>query len=489
MRSLRQVLRLTLALQALFAFVAILLIALRHPRFHLAQNYLVALVCFISWLGLMAGIAALRINRDDQLGRWSLLAASIFNIVLFPVGTALGAAGIFYFVRNPPPDPVFDRRHRPIAGDGTSQWSGAIFTAAQIVWGIFILSSIRRWTVAQGMPQIHSETLFWITLACAIYSSTFFHELGHMIFGDIVGFRLIGVGVGPLTWAYSGGRWRVRMRYDKLLGGHTAMVPSTPQNIRGRAMILTLGGPLASLAVGAIGIICLLLIPGSAWPASLGRMVALIAGFAAGDFIFNLMPMASEAQYSDGARLWQMLRRGPWCDFHCANHYMGLSQTTTLRPRDWPTAMVERAAEFAAQLPEPAGSFAMAYAHYLDRCDWAHALSWLEKAHLTARPGSKLADALTVDRAYIEAFHRRDGREAQRWFEQAPRRDDSTDYWRSAAAVRAAQGDLSGASEAWSKAWDLAEKRPPTGIYDMDREQIRMVGTWLEQLRSQPISA
>jgi hypothetical protein len=360
---------------------------------------------------------------------------------------------------------------------------------AQLAWGVFVLSSIRRWTVARGMPQIHSEAVFWITLACAIYSAILFHELGHFLVGDIIRFRLIGFGIGPLSCSYAGGRWHAHMRYDKLLGGHTAMVPTTTKNIRARVMILTLGGPLASAMLGTMGAICLILIPGPAWPAALGRTVALITGFAVGDFIFNLLPMASEAEYSDGARLWQMCRRGPWCDFHCANHYMGLSQTTLLRPRDWPSAMVERAAEFAGQLPEPAGSFAMAYAHFLDRCDWERALSWLDKAHQAARPGTKMAYALTVDRAFFEAFHRRNGREAQRLFEQAPPRHDSSDYWRSAATVRAAQGDLAGASDAWNRAWEMAKKRPATGVYDMDREQLRMVGVWLEQLGTQTMSA
>ena len=199
------------------------------------------------------------------------------------------------------------------------------------------------------------------------------------------------------------GRWRSQMRYDKLLGGHTAMVPTTPRNIRGRFMILTLGGPLASATLGAIGALRLLLIPGPAWPAALGRTVALATGFALGDFLFNLLPMASEAQYSDGALLWQMVRRGPWCDFHCANHYMALSRTTPLRPRDWPTAMVERAAEFAAQLPDSAGSFAMAYLHFLDRGDWQRALLWLEKAH---RQRARQAGWLThSSRSRLSARH------------------------------------------------------------------------------------
>ena len=83
----------------------------------------------------------------------------------FPVGTIVAAAGIFYFVRNPAIEPKTYLKHRPIAGDGTSKWSGTIFMIAQLAWGVFVLSSIRRWTVARGMHPIHSEALFWITLA------------------------------------------------------------------------------------------------------------------------------------------------------------------------------------------------------------------------------------------------------------------------------------------------------------------------------------
>jgi hypothetical protein len=495
MRSLRYVLRLIFALEAL-GFLSLAFFTLRHSnviataqRFHLGRYSTQEFFWFILLLAVLDAIASWRLERGDPLGRWSLLAASIFNLLLLPVGILVAAAGIYYFVRNPAVDPKLYLKHRPIAGDGTSKWSGIIFVVAQLAWGVFILSSIRRWTVARGMHPIHSEALFWITLAAAVYGCILFHELGHLFLGDIVGFRLIGFGVGPLTLVRPGGRWRIHMRYDKLFGGHTAMVPTTPRNIRGRAMALTLGGPFASVLLGAIGTICLLLIPGPAWPAALGRTVALATGLAFGDFLFNLLPMASEAQYSDGARLWQMYRRGPWCDFHCANHYMGLSQTTPLRPRDWPSALVERAAEFAVQLPEPAGSFAMAYTHFLDCGNWQRALFWLDKAHLAARPGSRLAHALILDRAFLEAFYRRDGREALHWFDQAPLEDDSPDYWRSAATVRAAQGDVALASDAWKKACAIAQERPPTGVYDMDREQLWHIGAWLEQLRTQAISA
>ena len=500
MSCLRQVLRLIFALEAL-GLLSLAFLTLRRtqaiaavPGLHLTRYSVLELFCFLLLMAVFAALPVWRLERGDRVGRWSALGASILNLALFPVGTIVAVIGIFYFLRNPESDPVQRRQHQPIAGDGTTKWSGTVLTMAQVVWGVFVLRSIHRWTIARGMPQIHSEYIFWITLAAVVYGTILFHELGHLVMGDIVRFRLIGFRIGPVSWTFTGGRWRRQIytnltHYDRLFTGHTAMAPTTPQNIRKRAMILTLGGPLASLFLGTIGVTCLLLIPGPSWPAILGQAVALATGFAFGDFLFNLLPMASDAQYSDGARLWQMFRRGPWCDFHCANHYLGLSEATPLRPRDWPREIVVRAAEFSAQLLEPAGSFALAYLHFLDCGERGIALSWLNKACDAARPGSKLAYSLTLDRAFIEAFHRGNGIEAQRLFDQAPPRHDSTDYWRALATVRAAQGDLAGASATWNKAWDLAQKRPSTGIYDMDRDQLRLVGTWLEGLCAQPLSA
>jgi len=495
MRAFRYVLRLIYALEAL-GFFSFAFFVLRQTKqitaasyLHLGRQSILGMFWLSVVLAALAAIAAWRLESGDPLGRWSLLAASIFNLLLYPAGTVVGVAGIFYFVRNPPIDQTPDRQHHPVAGDGTSKWSGVVFLIAQLVWGVFILTSIRRWTVARGMPQIHSQVLFWITLACAVYGTILFHELGHLVLGDIIRFRLIGFGVGPLSWAYAGGRWHAQMRGDRLLGGHTAMVPTTPRNIRARVVILTLGGPLASALLGAIGAICLVLIPGPAWPAALGRAVALTTGFAWGDFLFNLLPMASEAQYSDGALLWQMLGRGPWCDFHCANNYMALSRTTALRPRDWPTAMVERAAEFAVRLPDRATSYAMAYVHFHDRGDWQRALHWLEKAQRATRPGTKLAHALMVDRAFLEAFYRQDPAEAHRWLRQAPPNKDSADYWRSIAALHAAQNNLAPAADAWNKASNIAASYPAAGLYDMVREELQTVHAWLQQLRAQPVSA
>ena len=63
---------------------------------------------FIILLAVVSAIAALRLKGQDPLGRWSLLAASIFNLMLFPFGVVVAAAGIYYFMRNPEVQPKVD---------------------------------------------------------------------------------------------------------------------------------------------------------------------------------------------------------------------------------------------------------------------------------------------------------------------------------------------------------------------------------------------
>ena len=185
-----------------------------------------------------------------------------------------------------------------------------------------------------------------------------------------------------------------------------------------------------------------------------------------------------------------MFRRGPWCDFHCANHYMGLSRTTALRPRDWPKDMVVRAAEFAARLPEPAGSFAMTYLHFLDGGDWQRALTWLDKAHQAARAGSKLA---------LRTDHRSGlprSLPSPRWTgSPAPgsskrrRARIRSIIGAPAPPCRLPRATCQARQPPGAKPGRWPKNVQSTGINDMDREQLRLVRVWLEELRAQPVSA
>ena len=311
----------------------------------------------------------------------------------------------------------------------------------------------------RSIPKVFSGSRWPVPFTAAFL----FHELGHLVLGDIVRFRLIGFGVGPLSWAYAGGRWRAHMRYDKLLGGHTAMVPTTPRNIRGRVMILTLGGPLASAMLGRDRSDLPLIDSG-----------ARMAGGAGPDrrarhrLCLWRLPLQSAAHgerssiFRRRAFLWQMYRRGPWCDFHCANHYMGLCRAPrrcvrAIGPRPWWNVP----AEFAAQasrirrivrhgLPALPGPWRLGARPRLAR---QGAPAGPSRQQTCAAPSPSIVRIWKLSIAATAGKH-------SALFDQAPGGKIRPITGASAATVRATQGDLAGASEAWNKAWEMAAEAP-----------------------------
>ena len=300
-------------------------------------------------VGVLCGLSASRIKRAGASTKWLGLIASALNLPLFPIGTAVGIAGLVYFVRERPPDLVPEREHKPIPGDGTSKSLSTVACVAQIAWVWFVYGRIFDWAVERGMPLHHLGLINWgLSLFLAIYAAVIFHELGHFAAGRTVSFQLFGFRLGCLDCFHSGGRWGLRLKRNNYMGGSVTMIPEHADNIRTRAMIMLFGGPLGSLVLGLTGVGLLLTVPAPVWPPAIGLFIVLATSMGIGDFLFNLVPLGTGTNYSDGAKILQLYRNGSWADYYCSVYYMSLSRTTALRPRDWPTEAVERAAAFGA---------------------------------------------------------------------------------------------------------------------------------------------
>src|SRR5262249_41835939 len=93
---------------------------------------------------------------------WSL-AASAFNLLLFPIGTIAGIAGLIAFWR---PRVVAEigvssrKRPTPIPGDGTNKYSGSILTVLQVAVLIVATRWWSRWGVSHGLPSL----IFWTSI-------------------------------------------------------------------------------------------------------------------------------------------------------------------------------------------------------------------------------------------------------------------------------------------------------------------------------------
>jgi hypothetical protein len=488
MRILRTVLRWFFAIEASAIFVGLLGLARLDYAVHLTHRYrassvmlLILAVIFTLSLGVLAASTAWRMKRADRWTRRAGLAASVMNLAVFPVGTVMAIAGIFCFTRKLNDAELAAPQHQPVPGDGTGKHARIILFGAQMVciWaaGGFLLP----WAAGRWM---HGNHMAWPatlgTIALAIYGSVLIHELGHFTLGRAVGFCAVGFRVGCFELRVRGGRWRFRFSAAGFLSGHTAMVPRYDGRLRERGMMMIAGGPLASAALALTGGAVLLTLPNL--PYGIGGGLLLLSIFAAFDFLFNLLPMASGVNYSDGARLWQLWRGGPWAEYLCSIHYIGLSRTTPMRPGEWPREMVERMAAFAEQLPDPAGVLVCVSQHYEDAGDLERAAHFLAQACERMRPKTELASDIARERAYFAAFYRSDASEGARWLAEAPPDLSLAAHWRARTAVLLASKELQAAEEAWRKGGEIVAKLRQTGLYDPERRHFRELGLALSRI-------
>jgi hypothetical protein len=460
-------------------------------RQHLRQGdisqYQYALLVGMWALTVLAGIAAALAWRSMKHGgpwarRWGF-AASILTLPVLPLGTVVGILGLIgmlgYQRETPPP---LARRNTPVLGDGTTRLSGFIFVGIQwgFAWVGFQL--LADWARRTGLQN---DTPWPLGVAgAAVMAAVLVHEFGHFLAGWACRFRLCGFRVGPVGWDYREGRWHFKWRADGLLGGgSTAMAPTLAEGIRERAMFFVAGGPVASALLGLLAASMLLHAPGSPWRHH-WYFIGLLACWGLCDFLSNLLPVATAIGYSDGARLWQFWRRGPWSEYLTATYYMTISLSTPMLPRDWPTTMVVNAARFPGRPPEKALAEYLAYMHFEDRGDIESAGRYLNALSQTVQNDEELSEHYALEIAFYSAAYCGNADLGWQWLDKG-KDPDSADYLRAKAAVLAAEGDLVSARDVWQQGWAIASGLPSTGVYETDRRYYTLIAErWLGTLPS-----
>lgn len=214
-----------------------------------------------------------------------------------------------------------------------------------------------------------------------IFAAIAWHELGHVAGGWISGFRLYLYTAGPLRIEREGKRLRWRFNRDlRLWGGVASTIPApealpSPGQLRRGMFRMTAGGPLFSL-LGT-----LLLVPGFALRATSADLafMLLIAGATSGALaVATLLPFRTGGFLTDGARLLQFLR-GAEGDNWCAIAMLA-SLSVSVRPREWPAALLERIAAIPANTPDGVTALWLRHSYHADREDWAEARATLDAA-------------------------------------------------------------------------------------------------------------
>ena len=134
------------------------------------------------------------------------------------------------------------------------------------------------------------------------------HEIGHLIFGTLAGFRLREFSVGPFHFLKTGKRTKFYCKRDGF-AGKVAMVSLRSDNLPRRYFALTFGGVFASLLSGIAAVLVVALCR----EMNFYLYSALLAVALSGVYLFSVNAFAFEngGVYSDGAVLSGIRRKDP----------------------------------------------------------------------------------------------------------------------------------------------------------------------------------
>jgi peptidase M50-like protein len=447
-------------------------------------------------LGMLAfqivpAIAWWMLKKGHRHARAWALAASVVNLIPLPalsrswlifsrpahlpvglVSALIGVAGLAAFWRTQVVSGVADAskpKTQRLPGDGTSKTAERLAGVGAVVWLFFCFHWWRAWARGQNLTQ----TDFWVWVAelqLAILICIAIHELGHVLAGWASDMKLRSFQVGPFRWFHKRGRWKFKLVAG--MGGVTGMAPTRLTNVRGRSAFFTFGGPVASLVLAGIGCVAALTAKGHFWEGS-WTLLSLIATIASVDFMVNLIPQKPETNYSDGARIYQLVTNGPWAHVEQAFSMVASTLVTSRRPRDFDLDVLHAAANFLTRGDR--GMLLRLYTcmHYLDTGRVPEAVASLQEAEALYEGVAVQSPAgICALFVFLNAIFKRDRAGADLWWQrlQAQRNIDfDAEYWQARASILWLQGQIDEAHSACEHGFSLALQLPAAGAYDYTR--------------------
>ena len=222
----------------------------------------------------------------------------------------------------------------------------ALFAVLGMGAGFFIGKALKT------LPELAGKVdalLWWdlLLLPLSFLLVLAVHEAGHLLGGFRKGMRFLLYIVGPfqLTRTASGIRcnWIFNLG---TFGGLAAATPDPGRPIRPQFLSLIAGGPLASLALAALGFALFLLLDGRGAAHAL-----IIALFSALIFIVTAVPSRAGGFMSDGMQFIEVLRGGDAVLERQQLTGLMAQSMAGIRPRDWAAEWLEPAAQAGAGDP------------------------------------------------------------------------------------------------------------------------------------------
>jgi hypothetical protein len=414
-------------------------------------------------------------NRPHGIGEFLF---SMMVVIWLPQA-ALGVAGLVAFWRDDAemPSQVASRKPPRISGDGTSPLLDVLSFAIALGGFIGGLYYWERWGRSHHvLGYRHGFPLTLIIVGTLI--TTAVHESGHAAVGIAVGMKLRSFIVGPFQWRIRDGKWRFQFVLKGIFGGATGLVPTDPNQTRMRESLMIAAGPATELLFGLAALGLLLWARGTAYEPMWG-LLAVIVTISILGFVGNLIPINPEGLYSDGARVYQLLKGGAWSDFHRATTLAASTTVTALRPRDYDIDVIKRAEQVFTRGQQAVLLRLLASSYYMDRGQLDEASQAVTDAETICRESEiDIPPEFRVALVFRIAFLRRDAECARSWWiplESVKAIHKGSDYWLAKSALLLCERQMDEARNAWKNAHDLTRQLPAAGDYEFDRDRCELL--------------
>ena len=409
-----------------------------------------------------------------------LVIIGVAGVVLFSLREAVSASEAAVIKR------------KPIAGDRTHPLVYRAFTALSIVLQFACMYLCTHWARSQGL--LYRGRMPWLVVATvAIVASSVLHECGHALIAWGFHMKLLGFNAGPIQLRKRAGRWKFKFVPAGFinLGGAVSVVPTDAEQPRAHELWAIAAGPISNFIFGSVALYLLLC---ANWPyyEQTWRLVAYTASFCFIAGITNLLPfMTEDGNYSDGARILQILTNSPLNEYHCTMNSLASMVVTARRYRDQNIDAIQRASNHYPQ--ELRGLILQLCASncYLDNGRINEARAALASAEAIYNGNSiELPGPLHTPFVFGHAYLNHNAAAARSWWERMEAKKferDNVDYWLAQSALFWIEGRLKESEEAWRKADARAQKLPQFGEYEFDRFRCALIRKELDHPSAEAI--
>lgn len=306
---------------------------------------------------------------------------------------------------------------------------GSFTLSVGLIRGYPVLVPFRDWADQIGFKIV-------VVVPLLSFLVIIVHELGHLILGLCVGFRLSSIRFGPVQISPP---FRVSWQRERRSGsaGLVRMLPVQTENLRARAIIFILGGAGANILAGWLTLYA-------------ASGMVLFKTFAALSIVIggaNLLPFTNRTHYSDGKRILMLLRNRKQGERWLAVLRLADDLYNGIDPENLSPEFLARVTAFTDDTPDTVSAFAIAFTAAWYRSDAGEAARLLETClKYSGFSAPMMRQVLQCDAAVFQARKRKRAAVARQWLDDVPENSLMPGLrLRGEAAILEAEGDIPGA--------------------------------------------